>query len=334
MTSGELITAVVNYYLSQGGTDALNPNTRKKAEFHLQGLANKAWAAAPWHFKRTSGTITVAADGLGQFSFPANYSGIGTRGVMFVSGQNQEVVYRPADVMSRLRNLAASTATLPNFWGFRDQSALGLKGGVLYPINTGVLTLLLENYDRRPPIIVDRPVKPTVAAGAAGAYTGTVTYRQTFVTADGETEGSPVSSSITVAAKKITVTLAVSPNPKVTSRKLYRTVDGGTQEKLLATIADNVTTTYSDEALDGTLGADVPTNATAVTGLELFPAGFHESVFYDGLVSRLMKNQGDTRDVEMDQEFMGGVRSLWVNFKEDRARVVRTARYGASAYRQ
>jgi len=332
VTTGELISAVVNFYLSQGGNDALAPNTRKKAEFHLQALGNKAWAEAPWHFKRTSATIAVSA-GAGTFDFPANYSGIGTRGVLFVPAENRELSYKTADAMARLRNLSPSTGT-SRCWAFQDQSALGIKGGLLYPINSGALSLSLQNYDRRPPIMVDRPVKPSAVAGAAGALTGTYTYRQTFVSADGETEGSPVSASVTVAAKKITVTLAVSPNPKVTSRKLYRTVDGGTQEKLVATVSDNVTTTYSDEIADGSLGANVPTNATAVTGLELFPAGYHESVFYDGLMARLMKNQGDTRDIESDADFMKGIRLMWVNFKEDRNRVVRLPRYGATAYRQ
>lgn len=333
MTAGELITSIVNYYLSQGGNDALSANTRKKAEFHLQALANKAWAEAPWHFKRTSASIAVGAND-GDFDFPANYSGIGTRGVMFVSGQRREVLYRPADAMSRLRNLGIGTATYPEFWSFRDQSAIGLKGGLLYPTNTSALTLLLENYDRRPPIIVDRPVKPSAVAGAAGAYTGTRIYYVTYVTADGETESSPASTAVTVAAKAITVTVPVSPNPKVTSRKLYGTVTGGVQGKLIATLSDNLTATYSDETLDVALGANVPTNATAVTGLELFPAGYHESVFYDGLMARLMKNQGDTRDIEADQDFMKGIRSMWINFKEDRNRVVRMPRYGATAYRQ
>jgi hypothetical protein len=43
-----------------------------------------------------------------------------------------------------------------------------------------------------------------------------------------------------------------------TARRLYRTVAGGTQLLLLATIADNTTTTYSDTKADATLGAAPP----------------------------------------------------------------------------
>lgn len=49
----------------------------------------------------------------------------------------------------------------------------------------------------------------------------------------------------------------------VTSRKIYRTTAGGSQLKLLATIADNTTTTYQDNIADGSLGANVPTSDTS-----------------------------------------------------------------------
>lgn len=48
-----------------------------------------------------------------------------------------------------------------------------------------------------------------------------------------------------------------------TSRKVYRTAAGESQLKLLTTIADNTTTTHTDSAADGTLGANVPTSDTS-----------------------------------------------------------------------
>lgn len=46
----------------------------------------------------------------------------------------------------------------------------------------------------------------------------------------------------------------------VTARKVYRTVAAGAQLKLLTTIADNTTTTYTDSTADASLGANVPTS--------------------------------------------------------------------------
>lgn len=51
-----------------------------------------------------------------------------------------------------------------------------------------------------------------------------------------------------------------------TSRKVYRTAVGGSQLKLLTTLADNTTTTYADSTADGSLGANAPTADTS--GLE------------------------------------------------------------------
>jgi hypothetical protein len=334
LTSGDLITSVVNFYLNQGGRDAFAPAVRRKAEFHLQSIANKAWAKAPWHWKRKTANISLLADGLGTFSLPTDYQSIGTRGKLYISGQRFEIIHEAIDVVARNRQLNGGTATRPSIWALEGQSAIGVKTAKVYRINSSALTLVLENYDRTPPIIVDRPIAPTAVVGAAGAYTGTRKYGVSFVTADGETEVSEASSPLALTAQKGTVTFPVSLNQKVTSRKLYATVNGGTQLKLLTTISDNVTTSYTDEILDINLGADAPTAATAVTGLELFPSGYHESVFFDGLEARLMNSQGDLRDAQADSDFMEGIRDMWINSKEDRSRVVRLPRFGATSYRQ
>jgi hypothetical protein len=56
--------------------------------------------------------------------------------------------------------------------------------------------------------------------------------------------------------------IAVGPSG-TTSRKVYRTAAGGSQLKLLTTIADNTTTTYTDNTPDGSLGANAPTSDTS-----------------------------------------------------------------------
>jgi uncharacterized phiE125 gp8 family phage protein len=115
------------------------------------------------------------------------------------------------------------------------------------------------------------PDAPTVAlagAGAGGVTAGAHRYRVTFVTADGETDGGTVSSIVTVADAAVNGKVAVSAIPvggaAVTARKLYRTAAAGTTYLLLATIADNTTTTYTDTTADGSLGVGVP--ATNTTG--------------------------------------------------------------------
>lgn len=111
------------------------------------------------------------------------------------------------------------------------------------------------------------PTAPTVALAGTGAGNldeAAYTYRVTFVTADGETEGGTVSASVTPTAGDGKVTVSAIPlgGSAVTSRKVYRTEGGGSTYKLLTTIADNTTTTYADNVADGSLGAGAPTTNT------------------------------------------------------------------------
>lgn len=116
------------------------------------------------------------------------------------------------------------------------------------------------------------PGAPTVAL-ASPAVAGSVTagahrYRVTFVTADGETEGGTVSSAVTVADAavngKVELTAIPLGGSLVTSRKIYRTAAGGSTYLLLATLADNTTTAYTDNIVDASLGAGAPsTNSTS-----------------------------------------------------------------------
>lgn len=112
------------------------------------------------------------------------------------------------------------------------------------------------------------PGVPTVAlgTGAGNVDNGAHRYRVTFVTADGETDGGEISAAVTVADKTANGKVAVSAIPiggsAVTSRKLYRTVAGGSDYLLLTTISGNTTTTYTDNTADASLGAACPTTNT------------------------------------------------------------------------
>lgn len=109
------------------------------------------------------------------------------------------------------------------------------------------------------------PGAPTVAlagAGAGNVDNGVHRYRVTFVTAAGETEAGTISGPVTVADKAADGRVALTAIPlgggAVTARKLYRTAAGGSTYLLLATIADNTTTIYTDNIADSGLGAGAP----------------------------------------------------------------------------
>lgn len=103
------------------------------------------------------------------------------------------------------------------------------------------------------------PVAPTVALaglGAGNVDNGTHYYFVTYVTANGETNLSS-GASVTVADKtvngQVTVTIPTSSDTRVTARKIYRNTANSyswVEVKLLATINDNTTTTYTDNIAD------------------------------------------------------------------------------------
>lgn len=124
-------------------------------------------------------------------------------------------------------------------------------------------------------------------AGAGNVDNGAHSYKITFVTAGGETEAGTASAPVTVADKTVNGQVALSAIPTgtvgiVTSRKIYRTVAGDTGDyKLVATIANNTATTYTDNTADSSLGAIAPSANTAVdtrltipnTGIPTFVSG-------------------------------------------------------------
>lgn len=103
----------------------------------------------------------------------------------------------------------------------------------------------------------------TVASQATGVLTGGYQYKITAVnSALVESDVGPVTSTFTAAS----ATLRVSAIPTfaasfgVSSRRVYRTVAGGTAFKRVATISDNTTTTYDDSTTDAALGVAAPTD--------------------------------------------------------------------------
>jgi uncharacterized phiE125 gp8 family phage protein len=111
------------------------------------------------------------------------------------------------------------------------------------------------------------PAAALAGTGAGNLSNGAYRYRVTFVTADGETEGGDITGAVSVADNATNGQIALTAIPLggayVTSRKIYRTEADGSDYLLLATIADNTTTTYNDNIADGSLGAAAPvTNTT------------------------------------------------------------------------
>lgn len=122
---------------------------------------------------------------------------------------------------------------------------------------------------------ITAPGALTAAVGTAGALTGTYYYKVTYVTADGETELGTVASVVLSAQRASLTNIPVSSDPKVTSRKIYRGVAGNsTNFFLVTTLADNTTTTYTDNTEDNALGAIDATYRSNTTAGKFYWNGF------------------------------------------------------------
>ncbi|MFB3883533.1 MAG: hypothetical protein ACE149_19885 [Armatimonadota bacterium] len=109
------------------------------------------------------------------------------------------------------------------------------------------------------------PGAPTLAL-AAGTELGIGLYQYaiTFVTANGETiPGAQAEITTTSGNQRVQLSsIPIGPGGP-TARRIYRSAVGGGQKKLVATIADNMTTAYLDQIADAGLGANAPTLNTS-----------------------------------------------------------------------
>lgn len=109
----------------------------------------------------------------------------------------------------------------------------------------------------------------TAADGGAGGNlsAGAYTYKVTFVTADGETQGGTVSNSITLlVSHKMTLTNIPLGPAGTLYRNIYRTTAGGSSYLFLTQIADNTTTGYTDNIADASLGTNTAPTVGNIPG--------------------------------------------------------------------
>ena len=93
--------------------------------------------------------------------------------------------------------------------------------------------------------------------GTSGVLTGTYYYAMTYIIDGVEVILGNVSNTVTVSSETIDLDIPVGI-ATTTERKIYRTEANGSQLKLLTTITDNTTLTFSDNNADGTLGVNIP----------------------------------------------------------------------------
>lgn len=147
-----------------------------------------------------------------------------------------------------------------------------------------------------PPLNTNIKLYRTVANGSTFFATGLVSSTGIANHLDIVPDGSlgaaaPGSNTCNDINRLVVVTNIAIGNAATTARKVYRTAAGGSQLKLLTTIANNSTTFISDTALDATLGANVPVSNTAfsnqakATVVPVGPSGTTQRKIYRTVVN-------------------------------------------------
>jgi uncharacterized phage protein gp47/JayE len=150
--------------------------------------------------------------------------------------------------------------------------AISGDGGTVIPLGTQVGAPQVSGsallFNTTVLATIPNPGTPTAPVPAdalvAGNLTGLYEWAVTFVTLAGETQIGALSSALTLTASQASLTAIPVGGPGTTARKLYRSLNGGLFQ-YTATLNNNTTTTYTDNAADGTLGGQPPPDSTAET---------------------------------------------------------------------
>lgn len=324
LTTGSVITAGLRFYLSPGSNIVAYDNELRDRAYHLLSEeCESAWTRYPWPFRFADGTVSITAT-TGYGTLPTDFGNMGSQGQVYLSiaGQTTSLPPMTAIPISILQSWLQLNPTLsvsyPTHYAIHNLTTDGIPQIYVWPPNSGAITLLVKSYERRVPELFDSPVAPAAAdSGTAGNPSGTYLYRTSVYHSGGETEGGPYSTTaITVSSKKIQLTgIPLSQTENITGRRIYRTAASGTSFLLVASLADNVTTSYLDNIADGSLGTAAVTMAAAVTGMEQYPPDFHRHVFVRALMNRLMGSQGDQREIAWGQNWEGRLARMWANCK-------------------
>lgn len=251
---------------------------------------------------RSGGGGTLIGPGVGPVSAPAASAvygsgvtdGVHLYGVTFVTAAGESLISPTASITAGLTTIdpppngpivsgsGVLGGSLTNFYYYgylvTFVTATGeTTGGALNALNPGFNNAIQVSGI---PTSTDTAVtsrklyRTTGDAGSAHAYAGpwllvtTIADNVTTTYTDGLADGSlgvAVPTTNTATSPHGQVSLASIPlgQASVTARKVYRTAAGASQPKLLTTLADNITTTYTDTTADGSLGANAPTSDTS-----------------------------------------------------------------------
>jgi len=154
------------------------------------------------------------------------------------------------------------------------------------------------------------PSAPTVAVGAGPGMTGDYEYAVSFVTPAGETLQGPDSAVVSVSNQGVNLTGIPIGGPGTTKRRIYRQKGGTGDYNLIAEIANNSATTYTDTMSDATAATqnnpnNDDTSAAIILNAQSLVPGSDGNVSV-GQITVVSDGPGGITDVSNPIAFTGG----------------------------
>jgi hypothetical protein len=327
-----LIDSALLYTWGSKPTDAFWPQHRARALLRAQEQMQGVWDFADWDFKQNDTQLRVPASPTpsptailttsGVVACPQDFDIIGDHGGAYCTGQHIKMTYQRPEFFFRKRELYAQTSGQLSYWyTVYAQNSILTPNLFVYPAPTADLLVNLYYQKRRPTLIDIQSFLPpstapttTLLAAAGNLGVGNYTYLVTFVgttllgvgtvSPSGETMAGAISSPTlgvvnpSAAGQVQLSNIPLGPSTggfTTTARNIYRTIAGGSGYYLLGTITDNVTTVFTDNVADSSLGVQAPVTSSIFSGLEFVPYQYHESVILRGLIELLAYDTGDAR---------------------------------------
>lgn len=294
MTTGQLVDVVITHFINSGSGDSTDTTWRQRVVERAQETVDDWWDENDWRSKLVTTTASLTS-GTDSVDAPSDFDTFTEHGGLFIQsgGVWRRLTYiNPARLYEERENNRDSTGCPRYYTDAQIDSSYLYQ--ITFDITADQTYSLRLYYESNPPILLDRPTALTATAGSAGNVNGTVIYRVTAVGVDGtESELGPATTA-TASNEQMNLASIYTGGVSVVSRKIYRTVASGSTFKLLTTISDNSTTTYTDNTADGSLGATATATTTA-SSLERIPLKYQRTAIQMGTIARVAKDFGDMR---------------------------------------
>ncbi len=308
MNTVDLLTRTTRFALSIDAEDGDTTKRRERLLQYAQEICDDVHFRYPWAWKKASASVSVSAAGVG--SLPTDFGEIGRDGGVYAGTIMLRAAVSDQPIHDYVQSGVSGERHAYSIFG------MDVAGTQQIHVTTTASQTITLYYEKAPVILADVPA-PTVAAEAGGVNigAGTFSYRVTFVTATGESEGGLVSADVTTTGvQRVSLTDVPLGPTGTTSRKIYRTTNGGSVHKLQGTIANNTATTHLDDTADISLGANVPTTNTTSFGLERIPERYHFRVLIPGMRYKVLEDIDDTRAKAALAEYASGL--TWMQTRE------------------